>query len=71
MNPPYDESPELATLAAVGFGPETTLMTEPKLLVDARLLAALIVELEDELGSDAAARTLFQIGLIHGLRDAD
>ncbi|MEE3332171.1 MAG: V4R domain-containing protein [Myxococcota bacterium] len=71
MNPPYDESPELATLAAVGFGPETTLMTEPKLFVDARLLAALIVELEDELGSDAAARTLFQIGLIHGLRDAD
>jgi len=71
MNPPYDESPELATLTAAGFGPETTLMTEPKLFVDATLLAALIVELEDELGSDAAARTLFQIGLIHGFRDAD
>ena len=71
MSPPLDESPELATLAALGFGPDASLMTEPKLFVDARLLAALLAELEDELGSDAAARTLFQIGLIHGLRDGD
>ncbi|MCA9509750.1 MAG: V4R domain-containing protein [Myxococcota bacterium] len=46
-------------------------MTEPKLFLDGRLLAALLVELEDELGYDRAARTLFQIGLMHGLRDAD
>lgn len=71
MNSYPDDAPELATLDALGFGPEASLMAEPKLFVDSRLLAALIVELEDELGSDAAARTLFQIGLIHGLRDAD
>jgi len=55
----------------LGFGPEATLMTEPKLFLDGRLLAALVVELEDELGYEGAARTLFQIGLMHGLRDAD
>ena len=70
MTAPSDEPSELMALAALGFGPEASLMTEPKLFVDARLLAALIVELEDELGSHSAARTLFQIGLIHGLRDA-
>ena len=46
-------------------------MTEAKLFVDGQLLAALIVELEDELGYPTAARTLFLIGLTHGLRDAD
>ena len=46
-------------------------MTEPKLFLDSRLLSALIVELEDELGYASAARTLFLIGLTHGLRDAD
>jgi hypothetical protein len=61
----------VTTLAALGFGPEASLMTEPKLFVDSRLLSALIVELEDELGYPTAARTLFLIGLTHGLRDAD
>jgi hypothetical protein len=68
---PHDASSDLATMAALGFGPEASLMTEPKLFVDGRLLSALIVELEDELGYPAAARTLFLVGLTHGLRDAD
>jgi len=46
-------------------------MTEPKLFLDGRLLSALVVELEDELGYPLAARTLFLIGLTHGLRDGD
>ena len=71
MNTPPDESPDVAALAALGFGPEASLMTEPKLFLDSRLLSALIVELEDELGYPGAARTLFLIGLTHGLRDAD
>ena len=66
-----NEAPELANLVALGFGPEANLMTEPRLFVDELLLGALIVEFEDELGYEEAARTLFQIGLVHGLRDAD
>ena len=58
-------------LATLGFGPETRLMTEPQIFTDSGLLSALIVELEDELGYRSAARTLFLIGLTHGLRDAD
>ena len=61
---------ELDTLAALGFGPDSVLMTEPKLFVDRGFLAALQAEMEDELGADEAGITLFQIGLIHGLRDA-
>lgn len=71
MKLPPDEAPELANLVSLGFGPDAALMTEPRLFVDERLLGALIVELDDELGPELASRTLFQIGLIHGLRDAD
>lgn len=71
MTPPHDESSDVTTLASLGFGPEASLMTEPKLFVDGTLLSALVVELEDELGYPGAARTLFLIGLVHGLRDAD
>jgi hypothetical protein len=61
---------ELSLLADLGFGPASQLMTEPKLFVDPRFLAALQVEFDDELGSEGARTVLFQIGLMHGLRDA-
>jgi anti-anti-sigma regulatory factor len=61
---------ELQVLASLGFGPDSALMTEPKIFVDAAFLAALQQELSSELGSDEAELTLFHIGMIHGLRDA-
>ena len=61
---------ELQLLAALGFGPDSVLMNEPKLFVDSTFLAALQRELFDELGAEEAERTFFHIGLIHGLRDA-
>lgn len=43
---------------------------EPRLLSDARLLGALHAELRARLGPDEGLRSLFQLGLLHGLRDA-
>ena len=45
-------------------------MTEPKLFVDSNFLTVLLAELEGELGAEGAALTLYQIGFLHGLRDA-
>ena len=45
-------------------------MNDPKLFVDGRFLASLLVELQDELGTPDSNLALFQIGLLHGLRDA-
>lgn len=70
MKTPLDASSDVRTLAELGLGPNADLMTEPRLFLDGRLLSALIVELEDELGFPLAARTLFLVGLIHGLRHA-
>ena len=60
----------MAILSALGFGPETLLLSEPKMFMNGRFLASLLVELEDELESIGAQRALFQIGLLFGLRDA-
>ncbi len=57
-------------LTALGFGPDTALMNDPKLFVDGRFLASLMTELSEEIGERRSALTLFQIGLLHGLRDA-
>ena len=65
-----EPSESLAMLTALGFGPDTVLMNDPKLFVDGRFLASLLVELQDELGPRDAHLALFQIGLLHGLRDA-
>jgi hypothetical protein len=46
-------------------------MNDPKLFVDRLFLAALLLQFEQELGGAGAADALFQIGLLHGLRDAD
>ena len=70
-NPTATESTHsLEMLNRLGFGPETVLMNDPKLFVDGRFLASLLVELEDELNESDARLALFQIGLLHGLRDA-
>jgi len=61
---------EMDILSALGFGPETLLMSDPKLFMNGRFLASLLVEIEDELESEGARRALFQIGLLFGLRDA-
>ena len=61
---------QLEMLTSLGFGPDTVLMNDPKLFVDGRFLASLLVELHDELGQQKASLALFQIGLLHGLRDA-
>lgn len=49
---------------------DANLVCEPRLLTDARLLGALHAELETKQGAPAAARSLFQIGVLQGLRDA-
>ena len=61
---------EMDILSALGFGPETLLMSDPKLFMNSRFLASLLVEVEDELESLGAQRALFLIGLLFGLRDA-
>lgn len=70
--PPTEPEPsdQLEMLTTLGFGPDTVLMNDPKLFVDGRFLASLLVELQDELGPKNASLALFQIGLLHGLRDA-
>jgi predicted hydrocarbon binding protein len=61
---------EMDILSALGFGPETLLMSDPKLFMSSRFLASRLVENEDELEPLGAQRALFQIGLLFGLRDA-
>ena len=61
---------ELQLLAALGFGPDSALLNDPKLFVDSKFLAALQREFVEELGWEEASRVFFHIGLIHGLRDA-
>ena len=46
------------------------LVHEPRLFTDARLLGALHAELETKEPAPSAARSLFQIGMLQGLRDA-
>lgn len=70
MNELSQTWPDLRTLQELGFGPDAALMHEPKLFVDRRFLAALLEQFGQELGDEAAAGALFQIGLLHGLRDA-
>lgn len=61
---------EIDILTALGFGPEALLMSEPRIFMNGRFLASLLVEIEDELEALGARRALFQIGLLFGLRDA-
>jgi hypothetical protein len=61
---------DLGLLDELGFGSDAVLMNDPKLFLDVRFLAALIKQFEGELGTEVAGRALFQIGLMHGLREA-
>jgi predicted hydrocarbon binding protein len=45
-------------------------MSEPRIFMNTRFLASLLIEIEDELEIHDARRALFQIGLLFGLRDA-
>ena len=63
--------PEFAgTSADLGFDPNAILLERPGLLLEPAFLNALREELEKDLGHDVAPLALFQIGLLHGLRDA-
>jgi hypothetical protein len=57
-------------LAALGFDPNSVLAREPGIFLDPHFLGAMHAELEAEFGSEGAATTLMQVGLIQGLHDA-
>jgi len=70
--PPFEPEPrdQFEMLTTLGFGPDSVLMNDPKLFMDGRFFASLLVEFRDELSPRDASLALFQIGLLHGLRDA-
>lgn len=57
-------------IANLGFDPQAVLAREPGVLMDPHFLEALHAEFEDEFGTEEAARTLMQIGFLHGLKDS-
>jgi hypothetical protein len=65
-----NSGPAASLFAALGIGPEAELLHEPRLLLNSQFLGALLAEIEDELGCDGARLTFFQLGFVHGLRDA-
>ena len=54
------ELEDLQLLSALGFGPNSALMNEPKLLIDSPFLTALQREFFDELGDEEAAKDAYQ-----------
>jgi hypothetical protein len=59
-----------ARLEALGIDLEGSLLDEPRFLTDPAFVGALHAELAEELGADAAAAVLFQLGFARGLFDA-
>jgi hypothetical protein len=59
-----------ARLEALGIDLEASLLDEPRFLTDPAFIGALHAELSAELGADAAAAVLFQLGFARGLFDA-
>jgi V4R domain/Activator of aromatic catabolism len=57
-------------LEALGIDLEGSLLDEPRFLTDSAFLGALHAELREELGADAAAAVLTQLGFARGLFDA-
>ncbi len=57
-------------LAALGLDLESTLRDEPRFLLDPAFLGAVHTELEDRLSPEEKLGALFQLGFLHGLRDA-
>ena len=68
MPPPSDG--ESNGLAALDFDAQALLDRESRVLLDPAFLASLHAEMEGELGEEAAARMLLQMGFLHGLQDA-
>jgi len=60
----------LTNLEDLGFGPESLLMTDPKLFMDSAFLAIVTAEFAQELGEDCSRLALIEIGRHHGLSDA-
>jgi anti-anti-sigma regulatory factor len=60
----------LQELEGLGFDLDTLLAREPRLLLNAEVLAALRGELEAQLGEEDAANALLQLGFVNGLCDA-
>ena len=56
---------------ALGFNPDIVIAREPGVLLDPHFLGALHAELEAEMGPEAAASALRQIGCLQGLRHAE
>jgi V4R domain len=57
-------------LEALGIDLEGSLLDEPRFLTEAGFVGALHAELRGEIGTDAAAAVLFQLGFARGLFDA-
>ena len=55
---------------AIRFDPGAVLLREPGILLDPHFLGSLHAELEEQEGADDAEITLFQMGFLHGLKDA-
>ena len=60
----------LSSLEGLGFGPESILMSDPKLFLDSSFLAIVTAEFDHELGKDCSGQALQEIGRHHGLADA-
>ena len=59
------------SLEELGFGPDSILMSDPKLFLDSAFLAIVTAEFRQELGKDCCRQALTEIGRHHGLRDAN
>lgn len=57
-------------LEGLGFGPDSILMSDPKLFLDSAFLAIVTAEFQQELGDDCSRQALLEIGRHHGLCDA-
>ena len=65
------QSENLANLEDLGFGPESILMTDPKLFLDRAFLSIVAAEFAQELGTECSRQALIEIGRHHGLSDAN
>jgi hypothetical protein len=60
----------LACLEDLGFGPDSILMSDPKLFLDGAFLAIVTAEFDQELGAECSRQALREIGRHHGICDA-
>jgi anti-anti-sigma regulatory factor len=65
-----ESPPGAQTPLNLGFDPDAVLLQEPGWMLEPAFVGALHVEIEQDLGAEAAPFALVQIGLLHGIRDA-